>query len=271
MNRRAGSATISGLIAVIAFSLLGMAPATSSPIVTPAVVGGHDAPAGSWPSIVAIGEVGLSAHRGAFCGGTLIDSRWVVTAAHCVYDFGARDLKVFVGRTSLRSREGEQARVQRIEIARWNRRNDRNDIALLKLRGPVSAPPMALVTDANDYRADNPAQIAGWGATTPRGRGYPDHLKEGTVLIEKFRACNRIYDWDLRKNKQVCAGFDDGVSVVDTCTGDSGGPLTVTDGFGVRRLAGITSFGGQRCGEEPGVYTRTLGYNAWISRTIASS
>ena len=167
--------------------------------------------------------------------------------------------------------EGEQARVQRIEIARWNRRNDRNDIALLKLRGPVSAPPMALVTDANDYRADNPAQIAGWGATTPRGRGYPDHLKEGTVLIEKFRACNRIYDWDLRKNKQVCAGFDDGVSVVDTCTGDSGGPLTVTDGFGVRRLAGITSFGGQRCGEEPGVYTRTLGYNAWISRTIASS
>lgn len=44
------------------------------------IVGGEDAVKGAWPWIASLRWTGRHA-----CGGTLIDSQWLVTAAHCVY------------------------------------------------------------------------------------------------------------------------------------------------------------------------------------------
>jgi secreted trypsin-like serine protease len=54
---------------------------TPQPQLTPRIVGGVEAVPGAWPWQVYIEAGGFA------CGGSLIDARWVLTAAHCVVDF----------------------------------------------------------------------------------------------------------------------------------------------------------------------------------------
>ncbi|MGB3013640.1 MAG: trypsin-like serine protease [Candidatus Nanopelagicales bacterium] len=73
----------------------------------------------------------------------------------------------------------------------------------------------------------------------------------------------------MNPSKQLCAGVWP-AGGVDTCEGDSGGPLVVLSPAGRTYLAGITSFGADRCGarREPAVYTRVSGYARWIFRKV---
>ena len=66
---------------------------------------------------------------------------------------------------------------------------------------------------------------------------------------------------------QVCAGIAGNNK--DTCQGDSGGPLVARASDGRWYLVGLTSFG-FGCGNN-GVYTRTSGYQNWITSTLNSN
>lgn len=70
--------------------------------------------------------------------------------------------------------------------------------------------------------------------------------------------------------RQMCAGGQTGR---DSCSGDSGGPLMLSQYFnGESRYFqhGIVSFGPRNCGSEglPGVYTRVSQYMDWILDNI---
>ncbi|NXV25349.1 ACRO protein, partial [Cepphus grylle] len=137
---------------------------------TSRVVGGTDAQPGAWPWIVSIQDP-WEAGTGHICGGSLISSQWVLTAAHCFIN--ARHVamwRVVVGATQL-SRLGPEVQVRNIRRLlvheHYNNISQRNDIALLELNHPVQCSyyiQLACVPDASLRVSElTTCYVSGWG------------------------------------------------------------------------------------------------------------
>ena len=251
---------------IAALVALGVAvPAGESSTPEP-IVGGSPATAGEYPA-----QGYLVIESTSFCGGTLIGSRWFLTAAHCAVD----DFGIPLPPSSFVVRFGHVDRTQMTDVynvtavdvnSAFNPATFQNDSAMLKLDRPAPYQLMRVIgtDEAAKWAAGVSARIVGWG-TTSFGGSPSDVLLEADVPIVGDAARVAAYlchDPPMDATTMVCAG--DGVH--DTCQGDSGGPLLVPDGAGFV-LAGITSWG-EGCADPdfPGVYTR-LGaptLNAWV-------
>jgi|GEM_PF-2487406 len=225
-----------------------------------AIVGGRAARNGAWPWQIALFQ------RGRFiCGGSIVNERWVVTAAHCVERAPASDFQVLAG-TNDRTSGGTRVAVAGVVVhPRYNRKTEDNDIALLNLASPLRQRPIGLITPAQESRfaaAGTRATITGWGATS-EGGGTPRRLQEARVPIRAQAYCRRSYGANAITARMLCAGRNSGG--VDSCQGDSGGPLVVQNAAGGWLLAGVTSWG-EGCARpnRPGVYTRVSQFNDWI-------
>jgi secreted trypsin-like serine protease len=222
-----------------------------------AVVGGHDASAGEYPSVARVSY-------GAFlCTGTLIAPDWVLTAGHCSSITGAavatpaswpaQLIDVRIG--GLHEGEGDRVPVSRVVMQPNYLVNAGYDISLLQLsRASTQAPTkVAGAGERSLWTPDTLATIAGWG-TTSEGGDTPTTLQEADVPITTDAYCAGAYD-DFDATTMVCAGFPQGG--VDTCQGDSGGPMFGHAGDGSLRVVGATSFG-EGCARpgKPGVYAR---------------
>lgn len=239
----------------------------SEPVVTSevhqAVIGGTAAPAGKWPDAVAV-----MWGREQACTGTLIAPNVVLTAGHCIsYDPPDR---VLVGASALsRPEEGQTITIQRaIEYPNsWNT----VDAGLLILSQPATVTPRTIATGWARFDIKNGAavQLVGFGTTDRNGSRPTDSLMEAATTITDYNCttkpgCNAA----ARPDGELGAG---GMGI-DTCPGDSGGPVYLMTPYGAF-LTGITSRAYDDATyycSEGGIYGRPDKIFDWIEQQIGA-
>lgn len=237
------------------------------------IVGGTTASHGEFPW-----QVSLMYGGSHVCGGTLIDSQWVATAAHCFEDYhNARYWTVGVGMHDRHHVYTTQVHHVRNLIVHtgYNSHTNLNDIALMKLDKPVDINTQyvraACLPDAHDSFDQMTCTVTGWGATYFDENGNApgaQFLRKVDVPTMSNYQCQYFLGRNNVHTSNICAGLRAGGK--DACQGDSGGPL-VCKKNGVWKLAGIVSWG-YGCGDRnaPGVYTRVTSFLSWINQQKAA-
>jgi secreted trypsin-like serine protease len=263
----------------LSVAVLPQAPAVE---ISTRIIGGHPAQDGAWPWMVALLQSAVADRYFAqFCGASLIDDDWVLTAAHCVTDDNgfprsASEIDVLAGQNDLSGTGGQRIRAQRIVVhPNYDIFTLANDIALIKLSAPLNIEPVRLPGMTFDNPIFPPGMLTtaiGWGSLNPAGTIYPDDLQQVDLPIVSNMTCQEAFPVFPIFDTMLCAGFPQGGK--DTCVGDSGGPLVGSSGVtrGTWTQVGVTSFGTQ-CAQAGtyGVYTRVSRYGPWITGNICSA
>lgn len=237
------------------------------------IVGGDTAVTGSWPWQVSIQYGGSH-----FCGGSLINSNWILSAAHCFQSSQTSTpggLTISLGKQSLQTSESNSQTVRVSQIINhpsYSSSTHDNDIALLELTSSVTfsdyIQPVCLAAAGSTLGAGTLVWVTGWGDISS-GVSLPDpgNLQEVEMPIVSNTKCSASYG-SITSN-MICAGLSQGGK--DSCQGDSGGPLVIKQSTGWTQ-AGVVSFG-YGCAEPgfPGVYARVSEYQDWINSKISSN
>merc|ERR1719384_609153 len=251
-----------------------VAPVTSAPgtcmcgqkNVASRIVGGVETEVNEYPWQVALVSAGGS-HP--WCGGTLITSQHVLTAAHCTAGSSPSNIAVLVGEHRIDDNSFTRLSLSAItDHPGYNSGTLDNDFSILTLSSPVTfsntVKPACLPSSTSDY-AGQVAVVSGWG-TFSSGGNQPTVLNDVSVTVQSNQDCNSAYGGDITSN-MICAA-DAGK---DSCQGDSGGPMTVLEG-GRYSLVGVVSWGyGCANPSYPGVYARVTAQMDWIKANSAQT
>lgn len=234
-----------------------------------------------WSAVVFL----LDGYQNQFCAASLIASKWLLTAAHCLYTTNGQVKNDFEITAILNQRDSGKLIFDDVILSRmivnkiihpeYDYYRNENDIALLELDQPVvSIAPIKLpgkYFDAPVVEVGTLSTVLGWGASEQNSQN--NLLKKAQIPVANFAACVNNYaeqgvdiSWNM-----LCAGFENGGS--DACAGDSGGPLLVpsVSGDGWDQV-GIVSFGiGCALPKFFGIYTRVSRYHDFIKDVICES
>lgn len=230
--------------------------------VTPQVVGGGEAHISELPFQVALYDPAVDPNpaNSQFCGGVILDSRHVITAAHCVFDEAAgqagepSQFEVLAGSANLDTSELAPSEYVEDPVSstsfdpQWNPQTGEHDLGLLTLTNPlwngqvpernglstIAPVPLLSPAEAEKYaQAGMQATVSGWGDTYPEPLqnarpSYPRLLHSVSIPLVSNELCTEQNELQEPLGPEfVCAGE----TGKDACYGDSGGPLVVPTGL----------------------------------------
>ncbi|XP_046143917.1 chymotrypsin-2-like [Osmia bicornis bicornis] len=217
------------------------------------IVGGHDAPEGKYPY-----QVSILHNFSPSCGGSIINSRFILTAAHCIYNKNSKSIKVVAGTNFYAP--GRGGVTYNAESLIWhsgyNQYRNLNDIGLIQVDKEIifssKIQPIALA-ETYYVAAGEIVALTGWGTTSRLNPSIK--LQEIYVLVMSQSMCESLI-WEVSKNN-ICTNTTLSTGV---CFGDSGSPVVLN---GVQ--IGIVSYGQPCALGYPDVHTRVSPYGSWIT------
>ncbi|XP_017139637.1 trypsin alpha-3 [Drosophila miranda] len=226
---------------------------------SPRIVGGYPTDIVNVPYIVS-----LQLYGNHHCGGSIVNNRTIITAAHCLAGVRRRLLKVKVGGSTRSPRDGQLFSVASIHYhEKWSAKSMDYDIGLIRLVNELTYSRKVKAIGMNHRKiADGSfATIAGWGFTTADGASS-QVLHFARVPIVNQTVCRNLLGNRVTE-RMICAGYISNGGV-DACQMDSGGPLVVRE-----ELIGIVSWGiGCALKNKPGVYARIETLSIWLNNLM---
>ncbi|XP_006171078.1 putative serine protease 46 [Tupaia chinensis] len=245
--------------------------------VTCRVVKGRLVEVGKWPWQASILYLGVY-----ICSGSLIHQQWELTAAHCLQR--SKDPTLYSVKVGVQNflENGTQIPLSRIAVHENFSNLMTQDIALLKLKTPISwspaVQPVCLPNIKTQLTIGSTCWVIGWGLAegkrtkvTPKSSYH--HLQEMSVRILKNDVCNQRYQFLFLQSQRefvgkdmLCASSEWGQ---DTCQGNSGSSL-VCQQNGSWIQMGVVSWS-FNCGRRqfPGIYTSTTHFTQWIKKQVS--
>ncbi|ALC40488.1 Ser12, partial [Drosophila busckii] len=243
------------LLSVIACAFGAAIPEGLLPQLDGRIVGGVATSISSFPW-----QISLQRNGGHSCGGSIYNSRVIVTAAHCLQGVSASALRIRAGSSYWNSGGSVVSVASFKNHEGYNAKTMVNDIAVIRLssalsfNGNIKAIGLASSTPNNGAAA----VVSGWG-TLKSGGSVPAQLQKVDLkIVGRTQCASSTYSYGSEiKATMICAA----ASGKDSCQGDSGGPL-VSGG----QLVGVVSWGrGCAAPKYPGVYANVAELRGWVS------
>lgn len=253
---------------------------------TPRVVGGRNAIPHEFPFYVSIQVKNAEDKDVVYCTGSIVHKDWILTAQHCLYEiydinsveqarlYPLTKFTIYIGIHYSDDRSASSVCVEERTVTNIIKPTGYDpllggpfDIAFLKLNESTNYPPITLYHDGlTEEDLDGTGVIA-----TAIGHGTLDYeLAEASWILQKVvvpvynQAWCKTF-WTQLVSSELCAAYWAGS--VDTCLGDSGGPLFVKRGTTFIQI-GTVAYGntcaGRVASDGAGVYMRLSSFHQWI-------